>query len=149
MLKHRLMLPEQIRDAYERVRDYLPDSLKNINAFVGLFLQKDSLFIELGDYQGMLWFTNLIPGWKANVHVVLWDEKLHGRSDEAREILNFYRRFLRLRRLSAYVPDRPEYANAVRYCEKIGFRYEGLLKYVDQYDEQLTDIHSYVLIEEN
>ena len=148
MIKYRILLPEQASDVYSRIEKFLPDNLRNLNVFLQLFLRKDTMFFEVGDYQGVFWFLNIVPGWKADVHIVLWDEKARGLSEDAKRILLEIKHLLRLRRVGAYIPDTPEYMPTLKYVEKIGFRYEGLLKLADKYDDQIVNIHAWAFSEE-
>jgi hypothetical protein len=141
MITYRFLLPEQVHDVYQRVETYLPDARRNIQAFVQLYLSKDSAFFEVGEYQGVFWFSNVVPGWKADVHINLWDDAVKHQSLEAKRILNQLMHLFRLRHSFASIPALPKFEPALRYTEKVGFSYHGLLPRVDQYEGQRTDMH--------
>jgi RimJ/RimL family protein N-acetyltransferase len=145
-IQYRLLLPEQVKQTYDAVKDYLPDSLRELNSFIALYLSKDSMFLEIGDFQGVVWLSNIIPGWKANVHIVLWDKDIHGQYTEGNRIERELAQLLRLRRITAYIPS--TFTPAIHFAEQLGFVYEGLHRLADRYNEELVDVYSYALLEE-
>lgn len=147
MLKYRFLLPDQLPAVYEAVKDYLPDSARSPNAFAAVYYSKDSMFFEVGDFQGVFWLSNIVPGWKANVHIVLWDEAVRGQHSIARHIISELADRLRLRRIAGYIPA--TFIPAIKYAERVGFRYEGVHSLLDRYNNELVDVHSYALLEED
>jgi RimJ/RimL family protein N-acetyltransferase len=147
MIKYRFLLPELVGDVFEHVKDFIPDNQRNLQAFIQLFLAKDSMFMEVGDFQGVFWFTDIIPGWKANVHVVLWDEAVHHQHASALTFLRELAFKLRLKRINAFIPEHNEAAQ--KYASRLGFQHEGLIHYGDRYDGKLQDIHVFGLFGED
>jgi RimJ/RimL family protein N-acetyltransferase len=143
MLKWRFLTPEQLSATYEHVKDFLPDNLRNPTVFAQLFIQKDTLFFEVGDFQGVFWLTRVIPGWQADVHVVLWDDTIRGQHKAALAFMQDLAFRLRLKRINAQIPDHME--AALKYATRVGFQQEGVIHYGDFYDGTLRDIYVYGL----
>lgn len=143
MVNWRFLSPEQVEPTYEHAKDYLSDNLRNVQAFAQLYLQKDSLFFEVGDFQGAFWLTRIVPGWKADVHVVLWDPEVRKQYSTALSFIKDLAKKLKLRRINAYIPAHLE--GALKYAVRVGFQQEGVIHYGDYYDGVLRDVYMYGL----
>lgn len=139
MLEYRFLTPEQVQATYEHVKDFLPDSLRNLQIFTQLYLSKDSMFFEVGDFQGVFWLTAIVPGWRADIHVVLWDDAVRKHHADAIRFLRDLAFKLRLKRINAYIPAHLE--PALKYAMRVGFQQEGLIHFGDFYDGTFRDIY--------
>lgn len=140
--RYRILSPTHFVPAHERVADTLPDSCRDLRAFAKACARESSVLYELGDFEGMLWFTNVMCGWRATVHLVIWGDRLRHRADDARAILEEIMETWNLQKVEAYIPS----ANvpAIRYAEKVGYSHEITLCGWDQYGGVATDIEVYV-----
>jgi len=102
------------------------------------------MVFEVGDFQGTFWLTDIIVGWKAGIHAVLWDKQYLGKSELAKAVLADLMRLLKLQRLEAFIPVTMRAAG--RYAERVGFKFEGILRRAAYYDGQLVDLAAYSII---
>lgn len=143
MIKYGALLPSQLEKVYDEIVKFLPDSFRSKEAFLSMYLSKSCEFFEIGDFQGVFWFANLVRGWQATVHIVIWDDAARGQVDRARGILHQLMDIYRLKRLTAIIPETlPE---AIAYAEKIGFVNEGSHPYGDMYDGLYVTMYDYAL----
>ena len=147
MIFYRFLSPEQLEGTFEQAKPYLPDSLRNLKEFIALYLSKDSMFFEVGDYLGAFWLTRIVPGWKADVHITLWDDKARDQHIAAKAFLKELMFKLKLRRINAYIPQHLE--PALKYALRLGFHQEGVIHYGDYYDGDLRDVYMLGLYEED
>jgi len=92
-----------------------------------------SVTYEFKDYGGILWFVEIIPGYKADVIMKLWDKKLWGPTlaRDLRRMFPMVMRMYNLKRLSLQTPSESGAALAkflgftVEGRQKFGFRWEG------------------------
>lgn len=137
MLNYFILQPQQVQAVFEKVKDFVPDRYRSLEQFVQLYFRKDTMFFEIGDFYGAFWLADIIPGWRATVHVVCWDNESKDQSLRARAILKELCRLFRFRKLTAYIPTHLE--AAARFAEKIGFVTEGVEKLAEYYDGRLVD----------
>lgn len=147
MLKYRILLPDQLKLAYEQVEKYMPDRCRTLNYFVELYFRKDTMMFELGTFAGLLWLTGISPGWRAGVHVVVWSDEARHQATRGRGILREIMEMYRLRKLIAYIPT--TFEAVARFADKIGFTSEGVEKLGDYYDGQLVDFQIMALMKED
>ena len=82
---------------------------------------------EVGDFQGVLAFVNIIPEFKAEVMFKIWDKDLWKKSfvRAGREILDLYMKEFRLKRLGTSTAD----PKMEKFCHMFGFDSEGYHPY--------------------
>ena len=150
MLTYSVLGPEKVPEAFEKVKEHLPDLLRNFDGFASLFLSKACTFFEVGLFGGVFWLSNIRIGHKATLHVVLWDvdvkkEVFGSKAFSDRAIRDLFRLF-RLKRLEAFIPTK--YTQTCQWAERCGFTLEGILRKFDVYNEQPIDIAVYSLLKE-
>jgi len=140
------MAPAALGPVYNKVARYLPDLYRSPEAFYSLYAMKGSMFFEVGAFQGAFWLTEVIIGWKANIHIVLWDKAYLGKKwiPVTRQIMYELLDLFQLQRLEAFIPT--TLISAGRYAERIGFKLEGILRKAAVRDGQLTNVAAYSLI---
>ena len=141
-----VMDPRNVNNAYQKVVKYLPDVIRNPEIFAAIYSRKDSMFFEVGDMQGAFWLTEVVLGWKATIHVVLWDEAVRNQHARVREVILELVRLLRLKRLQAFIPIKNQ--AAVQLAERMTFLVEGVMRDFEFYDEECVDIGIYVFQKE-
>jgi len=145
-MSYRILAPELVKKTFEKVKQHLPDALRTPEAFAALYMDRGSMFFEIGDFEGVFWLANTALGHKAVGHIVIWGEKWKGKYQLAKEVISDIFRLLNLQRLEAFVPTMN--AKACKYTEKLGFTLEGVLRRFDRYDERYVDVALYSLLEE-
>jgi len=141
---YRVLLPSKYVLVFEEVKRYLPDAYRTPQAFLALLTNGTTLSFELGDFQGAFWLTDVFVGWKAGIHIVLWQKELFGRSAEAKQVIRELMHFYSLQRLEAFIPITMR--SAGRYAERCGFKMEGILRQATIYDGVMTDMVAYSVI---
>lgn len=150
-MNYSVLPPESLEVVYKKVTKQLPDALRSPQAFAMLYSSSDSMFFEVGLLQGVFWLAGIRVGWKAAIHVVLWDEEarrecLKKTAIPKRAVRDIFR-LLRLQRLEAYIPVRKR--TGCQYAEAVGFRMEGILRKYDKYDGDLVDVAVYSILSED
>jgi len=104
------------------------------------------MFFEVGEFEGVFWLSDIVLGVSANIHIVLWGDKMKKQYTRAKEIVSDLFSLLKLRRLSAYIPTFNE--AACEYAEALGFTLEGNLRRFTYYDGELRDVALFSLLSE-
>jgi hypothetical protein len=138
MLEYHVLQHIQLKPLYEHAEKYLPDRLRSFDAFLQLYFRKDVMFFEIGDFAGAFWLTDIIPGWRAGVHIITWDEAAKHQSARSRAVLLEVMSLFRFRKLCAFVPT--HFEAVARFTEKVGFITEGVEKLGDYYDGRIVDL---------
>lgn len=109
---------------------YLSDEFRNpryIDAIVYnyFFGQQFNIFYEMGDFQGLVGFMNIIPGFKSGLIFKIWDKDAwtNGNARKMRECAKIVMDELGLERLTIQTPDR----RMLKFGKIIGFNHEGTL----------------------
>lgn len=89
--------------------------------------RRDSVFHEVGDNEGLVFFTNVMPRYKATFGLLFWDRKLSARRRAAvREgIVDAFKNF-ELVRVQADISAKN--APMRTFLQRLGFVYEGTLR---------------------
>jgi len=135
-----------LEDVYKKVEKYLPDMLRTPGAFFGFCGNGNTMTFEVGQFQGVFWLSNIVIGWRATIHIVLWDKEVKGQYKRAQEIIRELFQLLRLKRLEIQVPERNE--RACKYAERLGFEMEGVLRKHAIYDGDYVDVAVYSILRE-
>lgn len=146
-MKYNILPVEYIDEAYRRSFKSLPDILKKPGVFATMVGSRSTVLFELGDFDGVFWLSDLIIGWKANIHIVIWGKDSMRRYTEAIKILEDILRLFLLKRIQAFIPVHNKLA--CHYAEKMGFRMEGVLRKVEIYDGEAVDVCAYGLLKED
>jgi len=146
MVKYCYLLPHKVPEVFEKVKSYLPDSLRTLEAFLYIYNLQNSAFFEVGDMEGAFWLSDMVPGDRANVHTVLWGENVKKQHARARQILKELFQLYSLRRLQAFIPTIFEAACSL--ADSLGFTLEGVLRRFDVYDGVRVDVAVYALLKE-
>lgn len=95
-----------------------------------------AMFYELGNFQGLLGFTEIVSKYKADVFFKLWDKQLWGPTfaRELRKFVDSFMNHLELKRLSISTPDFQGAELAKKWChfkvegrQALGFSWNGQL----------------------
>lgn len=117
---------EQVREIIELYAEMdLPR--ENVELFKQHLLQRvDSWFVQV-DEVGLIYLTNIVPSFTANLQVIFWDKKFgKNRRELVQAVLATGVEEFALTRISAFVPE----TNGALQIElkKIGFHHEGTLR---------------------
>lgn len=125
-----LLRLEDVEVAREIVRQYTSLTIprENVEFFKQhLFQRNDSWFVKVGEV-GLVYLTNIVPTFTANLQVMFWDKRFgKNRRELVRNILATAFEEFALTRVGAFVPvtNRPLAEVELR---KIGFVQEGVLR---------------------
>jgi hypothetical protein len=110
---------------------YLDDEYRNpqtihtimTNYLNGALSGAINLFYEMGDFQGLIGFRKVIPGYKCRLFFKIWDKKLYSRNlvRAVRQIIEFVMNEFNLVRISTESPDK----RAIKGGRLAGFELEG------------------------
>ena len=93
--------------------------------FASLLLRRDTVFFKVGDL-GVVYFTDIVPRLKANVHLMFWDRKLKDREIYVARAAAALSKMLGLRRIECFIPDFN--IAAQKFAERCGLVKEGELR---------------------
>jgi RimJ/RimL family protein N-acetyltransferase len=119
----------------DELRDY--DTLWQMvfHMFCG---NKINLIFQIGDFQGLVGFMNIIPQWKCSVMLKLWDKEIWKKShvrDGAKLTDRIFNKF-ELIRMEGNSPD----PRIVKIAQMFGFKEEGI-RYKDfKWDGEVFDV---------
>lgn len=110
---------------------YVPDEVRDPNK-ISVFLASCfsgnifNRFYELGDFQGWMGFTNILPEYKCDIIFKLWDRNLWGLpfARELKSFINFFMKTFKLKRIGAATPDKI----FIKMGRILGFKAEGTQK---------------------
>lgn len=119
--------------------DYLvmPDELRNypaIYSILAYYNLPNHLFYEFGDFSGLVGFTEIIEGRKAEVFFKLWDKEIFNKTfvRQLNELLDMGMRELSLKRLNSITADK----RIVKLAKMVGFEVEGRRDYDFYFNEK-------------
>lgn len=108
--------------------DYLvmPDELRNYSAIYSILAYynlPNHLFYEFGEYSGLVGFTDIIEGRKAEAFFKLWNKEIFNKTfvRQLNELLDMVMEELKLKRLNSVTADE----RIVKLAKMVGFKVEG------------------------
>ena len=119
---------------------YISDEYRTeetIKKIVGSYIsgQAFSMFYELGDFQGLVGFTSMVPEYRCNFTFKIWDKDFYSKEmvRAIRNLTDFIMDTFRLVRMRTESPD-PRMSKG---AQLLGFEYEGTekkgFKWCDKY----------------
>lgn len=94
---------------------------------INLLQRVDSWFVEASNI-GLIYLTNIVPGFTANFHVIFWDKRFGAnRREIVRNVLATAFSEFFLTRITALVPE-TNVPLAYTELKKIGFKHEGVMR---------------------
>lgn len=133
---------EKFATLWERVREF-PVAFDDVthgdpDYFMGILHERNCLFFEVGNMDGLVMFSAAQPGMHAILNFVFYDRQLKGKELTLLEVIRHVFDMLQLRKLIAYVPaDRQTIASALR---RVGFKVEGHLREAMLKDNKPLDV---------
>lgn len=110
---------------------YLDDEYRNpqtihtimTNYLSGALSGAINLFYEMGDFQGLIGFTKVIPNYRCGMLFKIWDKKLYGKQfvRSVKQLTEFIMNEFNLVRMRVESPD----VRMVKGAEMVGFKVEG------------------------
>ena len=147
MIKYHVMSPSMFGRLFEKVVRHVPDELRTPEVFFSMCSLKSTVVFEVGTFQGAFWLSDIRIGWRANVHIVLWDKDVLKQYPRARRILQEVLDLFRLLRLQAFVPVDNKLANT--FAEHMGFVLEGIARKAGLYNGEFVDLACLALLKED
>jgi len=91
------------------------------------FFSSQSVFYEIGNFSGLLGFTNIVPGYKCGVVFKFWDKSIWGISlaKELRDFSDEFMKYFRLKRIAIETADEA----SVKLGKLFGFKPEGTQRF--------------------
>ena len=122
---------------------YVSDELRNYDTLWQLVFQmfygkELNLIFEVGDFQGLVGFMNIIPGWKCSVMLKLWDKEMWKKSHvrDGKKLVDRIFNGFDLIRIEGNSPD----PKIVKIAEMFGFSEEGHKYKGFKWDGKVFDI---------
>lgn len=120
-------------------------------AFVNAFIEVDELgsvslkgLVWEVDDVGIIYLTDLFPGWQAEVHASFWDRRFKGREKLFLKTIQHFMHVFDLHRIRMEIPL---YAQpALGAIERVGFKKEGRMRQAIPYKGKWFDVNLYSLL---
>lgn len=146
---------ETLQSLYKRLSKFevmFNDAVDGFNDFVDSFLcEVGGEITPLGliwqvDDVGILYLTDLRPGYEANAHFSFWDQRIRGREKLVAEMTRYVMNTYGFHRI---VVEVPVYAKpALKATERIGFKKEGRKRKAIRYKGEWFDVNVYSIVED-
>ena len=147
---------KKLRELYERLSKFevlFNDSIENgFEDFVDSFLCEVGGEIKpLGliwqvDDVGILYLTEIRPGYEAEAHFSFWDQRIRGREKLVAEMVRYVVTRFGFHRIAVEIPV---YAKpALKAVERIGFKKEGRKRKAVKYKGEWFDVNLYSVVED-
>ncbi len=135
LMEEPLYLSDEHRD-YELIHKILFNGFSN----------KNNIFYEIGEWGGLVGFVNIIPEYKADMFLKLWDKKLWGITfaKELKKLIKHTMIKYDLKRLASDSQD-PRMAKMGKI---VGFKVEGRFKYGFCWNKEYHTLHKLRILRE-
>ena len=146
---------DKLNGLYEKLKEFdvlFNDHVGNdLESFLNAFLtevngemQSTGLLWEVDDV-GILYLTDIRPGYDAYAHFSFWDRRFRGREDLVRQMIRYVIKKFGFHRITV---DVPKYAApTMGFVERIGFIKEGVRRKVVKYKGEWFDAIQYAIVE--
>jgi hypothetical protein len=118
----------------------------NFTVFLNKLSSRDTVWLEREDGNGLLYLTSVIPGLSATGHILFWDKKLIGTESFTLDVLRYLVEVIPLKKVNLYLPDFAK--SAIRYAERLGFKYEGTIRRWSYSNGSLFDMKVFGMLSE-
>ena len=102
--------------------------------------------MDIGPGKGLAAGFAVRPGLDAVLHLVMFDGRLRGREGLFREILEYYFKSLKLRRMTVMLSE--DARTGIKLAERMGFKLEGTMRKSIKRDGKLFDTRIYGILYE-
>jgi len=140
----------KISDLWKALQDFpivFDDFSKgNFNDFFAKLCSPYNIFVDIGPGKGLAAGFAVRPGLDAVLHLVMFDGRLRGREGLFREILEYYFKSLKLRRMTVMLSE--DARTGIKLAERMGFRLEGTMRKSIKRDGKLFDTRIYGILYE-
>ena len=130
-----LYLSDEFRD-YEFIHKML---------FTG-FGNENNIFYEIGSFDGLIGFANIVPGFKCDIVFKLWNPKLWGFrfKTQVKQLIRAIMEKYDLKRIATESADE----RMTRMAKMCGFRTEGRFKHGFSWDKETYTLHKMRILRE-
>lgn len=118
----------------------------NIDAFIGKLLSPENIFIDIGHGLGLAAGFGVRPRLDMILHLVMFDKRLKGREGLFRDIMDYYFKALKLRRMTAIIAD--DCKTAIKLVQRLGFTQEGKMAHSVMRNGQAIDSFIFGILSE-
>jgi len=122
---------------------YISDEMRNYDLIWQMIFQifyggKLNLVFELGDFQGLIGFLDIIPGWKCRVMFKIWDKDSWNKDNirSGRKLIDRIRERLQLIRMETHTAD----PKMKKLGEMFGFSEEGRMIKSFKWNGEIFDL---------
>ncbi len=118
----------------------------NFNDFFAKLCSPYNIFVDIGPGKGLAAGFAVRPGLDAVLHLVMFDGRLRGREGLFREILEYYFKSLKLRRMTVMLSE--DARTGIKLAERMGFKLEGTMRKSIKRNGELFDTRIYGILRE-
>lgn len=131
------------------------ESPKNFSDFLKILMHEEEKSIRpnglmwvVDDLIGIFYLADIEPGTDANIHFSFFDQRLRGRLDMCRRMVQIVFESFRFRRLSIELPEYIR-GNTPLFVEQIGFQREGCKRQATTFASRWFDVRIYGMLYED
>lgn len=133
------------QDMHPKQKLFGDDWIRDPEVFMRFVLAPDTVVVEMEF--GMLFLARLKPGLRGEVHMYFWDHKLSAHAEFLKECLLWAFLNYDLVRIETFVPQ--DSRAVTRFLrDKLGFRFEGLMRNRTQLGGRLINVEIYSILRE-
>ena len=129
---------------------YLPDEYRDYGFIHKMlfnnFGNENNIFYEIGEWDGLIGFVNIIPDFKCDIVFKLWNPELWGFrfKTQFKQLIKAIMEKYNLKRLAGESPDE----RMVRLAKMCGFKIEGRFKYAFKWEDKMYTSHKMRILRE-
>lgn len=127
---------------------------KDFPEFLGILMHEEDKSIRpnglmwvVDDLVGIFYLSDIQPGTDANIHFSFFDQRLRGRLDMCRKMVQLTFEQFKFRRLSIELPEYVR-GNTPLFVEQLGFRREGCKRQATTFAGRWFDVRIYGMLYE-
>ena len=121
-------------------------SVNRPEMFFQSLLERNAVWLERTDGNGILYLKNVIWGLSASGHIVYWDKKLKGTEKFTLSVLLWLMENAVLQKVNLFLPD---FVHTVRtFAETLGFKREGCIRRWSYSRGKTFDVYVYGITRE-
>ena len=149
------LTPTRIKRYYEKLSQFptlFNRQVVDLDGFLSSFVSQDGDSIKANgiiwevDDVGLLFITDIYPGYQATGHFTFWDRRFKGREELLRQALRYAFNEFGFQRI---ITEVPLYTQAtLSAVERIGFIKEGRLRKAAWYHGEWWDVNLYSVLKE-
>ena len=124
------LTPEKVDTLWTKMNEipglFDDGSKGDFHLFMSRLLDRESVWYEMLDGEGIFYASSMMPGLSATGHIVFFDKTLSDKKELTTAVMRHVMVKYNLKKINVYIPDFA--MSARRFALKLGFSKEGILR---------------------